>query len=332
MALILGATGGVGGSTARALAERGWQLRTLHRHPELVDTANLPPIEVRHGDALDGRAVMEAADGAELIFHGLNPSRYRNWKGLALPMLESTLLAARSSGARILFPGTVYNYGPDVGALVAEDAPQAPVTRKGRIRVAMEQRLAEEAERGVRSIILRAGDYFGGNAPSSWLPNAIVRPGQPVRRVIYPGDRNVGHAWAYLPDLGEAFAALAEIEQQLPAFDRFHFEGHWLERGGDFAQCIAEIVGGNPPITQLPWFAMRLAAPFNESLREALEVRELWYRPLRLDGTRLRATLGNLPHTPLAAALRQSLRELGCLKAESDPRGVTRWQTAGQAG
>jgi hypothetical protein len=30
-----------------------------------------------------------------------------------MPMIENTIAAARSSGARILFPGTIYNYGPD---------------------------------------------------------------------------------------------------------------------------------------------------------------------------------------------------------------------------
>jgi hypothetical protein len=30
-------------------------------------------------------------------------------------MLESSISAARATGARILLPGTIYNYGPDVG-------------------------------------------------------------------------------------------------------------------------------------------------------------------------------------------------------------------------
>jgi nucleoside-diphosphate-sugar epimerase len=183
----------------------------------------------------------------------------------------------------------------------------------------MEQRLAEEAKCGVRSIVVRAGDYFGATAPSSWLSNAIVQPGKPVRRIVYPGDPRVGHSWAYLPDLGRAMAALAGIERQLPAFDRFHFEGYWLERGGDFTDTIAAVVGGNPRIVPLPWLGIRLLAPFDESLRETLEVRELWYRPLRLDGSKLRATLGDLPQTPLVDALAQCLRELGCVEAQAFP-------------
>jgi hypothetical protein len=44
-----------------------------------------------------------------------------------------------------------------------------------------------------------------------------------MRSVIYPGKREVGHAWAYRPDLAETFARLAEIERVLPVFDVFHF-------------------------------------------------------------------------------------------------------------
>jgi hypothetical protein len=50
---------------------------------------------------------------ADLIVHAVNPPGYRNWRGLALPMLDNTIAAAKSAGARIMFPGTVYNFGPD---------------------------------------------------------------------------------------------------------------------------------------------------------------------------------------------------------------------------
>ncbi len=33
IALVLGATGGIGGEVARRLTARGWTIRALHRHP-----------------------------------------------------------------------------------------------------------------------------------------------------------------------------------------------------------------------------------------------------------------------------------------------------------
>ena len=65
------------------------------------------------GDAMQRDDVMAAAGGADVIVHGVNPPGYRNWRGLALPMLESSIAAAKASGARLVFPGTVYNFGPD---------------------------------------------------------------------------------------------------------------------------------------------------------------------------------------------------------------------------
>ena len=81
--------------------------------------------------------------------HAVNPPGYRNWGTLVLPMLANSIAAARAAGARILLPGTVYNYGPDAWPLLREDAPQHPETRKGAIRVEMERRLEAAAAGGV---------------------------------------------------------------------------------------------------------------------------------------------------------------------------------------
>jgi len=42
-------------------------------------------------------------------------------------------LAARAAGARLLLPGTVYDFGPDTFDDPIETAPQNPLTRKGAI-------------------------------------------------------------------------------------------------------------------------------------------------------------------------------------------------------
>ncbi|HSH43960.1 MAG TPA: NAD-dependent epimerase/dehydratase family protein, partial [Arenicellales bacterium] len=175
--LILGITGSLGQAVARAMAARGWQIRALHRDPETAGKRlqGLGPIAWLRGDAMNGDEVAAAARGARIIVHAVNPPGYRNWRGLAIPMLANTIAAARSSGARILFPGNVYNYGPDAFGAVTELSPRNPRTRKGRIRVEMETMLADGAGQGARAIILRAGDFFGANGASSWFENALVK-------------------------------------------------------------------------------------------------------------------------------------------------------------
>jgi nucleoside-diphosphate-sugar epimerase len=156
-ALVIGATGGIGGEVARVLTARGWAVRALHRDPTRARESN-PALEWVQGDATDKASVARAAEGMSVIVHGANPPGYRNWSGLVLPMLDSTIAAAKANGARVLLPGTVYNYGPDAGGAVDEDAPQNPVTRKGAIRVEMERRLREASREGAKALVVRAGE------------------------------------------------------------------------------------------------------------------------------------------------------------------------------
>src|ERR1700733_9925660 len=112
------------------------------------------PIDWIQGDAMDRASVVAAAVGVQLIVHAVNPPRYRNWRGTVLPMIDNTIAAAKSAGARVVLPGTVYNFAPDAGPAIGEDAPQAPVTRKGAIRAELERRLHAASEEGVRVLIL----------------------------------------------------------------------------------------------------------------------------------------------------------------------------------
>jgi len=312
-ALVLGATGGIGGEMARALLARGWQVRALNRNPANI-LKPIPGIEWRLGDAMNQTDVVTAAKGAALIVHGVNPAGYRNWRGLAMPMLENTIAAARATGARIFFPGTVYNFGQETFPLIAEDAPQQPRTRKGAIRVQMEACLRQAAEQGVRTLILRAGDFFGPETTTnSWLSAAMVKPGRRLKYVVYPGQPEVGHAWAYLPDVAETAMRLIERNADLPPFAVFHFDGHWFEHGIDIAEAVRR-AAGNPrlPIRRFPWWLVRLASPFVETFREMREMTYLWHQPLRLDNRRLVAFLGEEPHTPTSDAVQASLRGLRC--------------------
>ena len=322
-ALVIGATGSFGGHAARALIKHGWTIRALARDPAAakIKAGARMPIEWVRGDAMNGADVMGAAVGARVIVHAANPPGYRNWRGLALPMLAATIAAAKARGARIILPGTVYNYAPDAGAAIAEDAPQAPVTRKGRVRVEMEEMLRDAAGDGATVLIVRAGDFFGPAAPNSGLGWLTTRRGGRVRSVYAPGPAEVGHAWAYLPDLAETTARLLDREADLVDFETFHFAGHWLARSDELADSIRRVAGRpDLPIRPFPYPAIWALSPFVETFRELLEMRYLWRRPIGLDGGKLAAFLGNTPATPLDVAIRATLADMGCL--DDAPRGV----------
>lgn len=322
-ALVLGATGGIGGALSRRLVAAGWQVKALHRNAAAQGArAGITWVQ---GDAMRQEDVVAAAAGVALIAHAVNPPGYRDWETLVLPMLANSIAAARASGARIVLPGTVYNFGPDAFPVLTEDSPQHPVTKKGAIRAEMERRLREASKDGVRTLIVRAGDFFGPGAGNNWFSQGLVKPGKPLRSITYPGRRGIAHQWTYLPDMAETIVRLVEREGELPAFAVFHMNGH-LDADG--AQMIAAIrrVAGKPdlPARSFPWWLLPLAAPFVTLFREMKEMRYLWQEPLRMDNARLVAFLGAEPHTPLDEAVRATLAGLGCLDQgqRSEPRAV----------
>ena len=320
IALILGATGGVGGEAARRLAARGWNVRALRR-----DAAKSPGSDVARavawvqGDAMRPSDVAAAAAGASVIVHAANPPGYRNWGELVLPMLDNTIAAARAVAARIVLPGTVYNFGPDAFPNITETSPQNPTTVKGRIRVEMERRLRAAALQGASVLIVRAGDFFGPRPGNNWFSQGMIKPGKPVTKIAYPGRPGVGHQWAYLPDVGETMAQLLEKRDALDAFALFQMEGHWDANGDQMIAAIRKAAGNpNIKVGKTPWTLMRLASPFVPLFGELIEMRYLWNTPIRMNNARLKAVLGEEPRTPLEAAVHDTLVGLGCLSGRQE--------------
>src|SRR3546814_3040189 len=113
-ALVLGATGGVGGAIAGALIARGWSVCGLARDVSTAERGwpkHRGAIMWAAGDAMRYGDVIGAAAGVSVIVHALNPPGYRHWERLVLPMIDNSIAAARAmGGARIVLPGTVYHF------------------------------------------------------------------------------------------------------------------------------------------------------------------------------------------------------------------------------
>lgn len=330
--LVLGATGGIGGELARQLKEEGWHVRALTRRAEQA-LEHKDGFTWLRGDALNPQDVARAAKGCAVIVHAVNPPGYRRWSEWVLPMLDSTIAAAIAEGATIVLPGTVYNFGPDAFPVLHEDSPQRPSTRKGAIRVEMEQRLRKASQEGARVLIVRAGDFFGPKAANNWFSQGLVKPGQPVKSVSDPGRRGVGHQWSYLPDVARAMVELLARRRTLDAFASFHMAGHWDADGTQMSGAIQRVVmrrtGMAPRVSAFPWWLLALASPFVSAFREMREMRYLWRTPVRMDNARLVAALGREPHTPLDQAVEATLVGIGSLPASSPASYSSRGSSPG---
>ncbi|MEZ5713808.1 MAG: epimerase [Paracoccaceae bacterium] len=295
-ALILGPSGKIGTHAARALAARGWTIRTFDRKTD---------------------DMIQAAQGCDVIVNGLNPPNYHDWARLIPAITAQVIAAAKASGATVIVPGNVYIFGDTPGEW-SETTRPAPCSRKGRIRLEMERTYRDS---GVQTIILRAGDFIdpdrNGDILSLMLLTKLKRG-----RITAPGPTDRLHAYAFLPDWVEAAARLAEKRGDLARFEDIPFPGHAFTLDTLRSELEA-ILGRGLRVSRFPWPLLTLAAPVWELARELREMRYLWQVPHSLSGARLHALLPDFQPTPLRQAL------IAALPADLNPDQPV---TAGRGG
>jgi nucleoside-diphosphate-sugar epimerase len=313
--IVLGGAGRVGRAAAQAFQTAGWQVASLVRGSSAAGAA--PGTEIIEVDARDAASVIAAARGADVVLHALNVP-YTDWAQLALPFADIAIAAARENHATLVFPGNVYNYGAGMPALIDETTPMHPTSRKGAIRVAVEARMRNAAEAGLHAVVLRAGDYFGGEGTGSWFDRVVIKE-IGAGRLTYPGPLDVVHEWAHLPDLTQALVGLVEARERLAPFAELGFAGHAVT-GRQFTAAISRACRREFRVDFMPWRLLKLMGIVVPVFRELADISYLWTTPHAIDGTRLAATISDLPHTPLDQAITAALAALG-FKRRADRAG-----------
>ncbi len=317
---IIGANGRVAREVTKAFRDAQWRVRAVTRKGDCT----VEGIENVKGDAFDAASLTAATEGFSFIFHGTNPA-YTDWRDTVVPMLASTLAAAKANGATILFPGNVYNYGSEIPEHPREDSQQVGNHEKSRLRTQMESMLEDASREGVRSVILRPGDFFGGEGRGSWFDLGLASKAA-SGKVVWLAKGGIVHAWAYLPDLARAFVAAAENADKLPAFATFQFGGHNVTME-EMHSAMERAIERPLRRSALPWWMIRLAAPFVPMFREFVIMSYLWRRPHRLTGEKFETAIGPLPHTELDQAVAAALRELGIKTVDSKTAGNAAFTT-----
>lgn len=275
--LILGASGSFGSNCAAAFTAAGWQVRAFKRGQE--DMA-------------------AAAKGMDVIVNGLNPPDYKNWVEELPKIAKQVVAAAKASGATVIQPGNVYNYGATPGVWDADTA-HAATTKKGKARIGMEQILRDS---GVQVIILRGGDFLDTKDSGNFFDFLTSKLGK--GRFIYPGRTDIPHAWAYLPDMARAAVGLAEMRGELGPFEDVPFAGLTLT-GEEIRAALAQLTGRNVVLKPFPWLMMKLLSPFWTLAREMQEMRYLWDTPHSLSGARMQGFLPDFKGSDLRDVLQK---------------------------
>lgn len=301
---ILGSSGHLGHAAMESFQAAGWTVTGLGRS----NRRPVPGTRFISGNADDVAVVRAATADADVVVHALH-LRYDRWgNGRAEAQLQVVLDAIQGSGKTLLFPGTIYNYRAR-DRVVGPDLRQEAEAPRGGIRIRLEQMLAEAAREGmVQAIVLRAGDFYGPGNRGEWFEAAMLMD-HAKGKVYHMADLDLRHSWAYLPDLGRAFVALAERRESLALFENFHFAGHFVSHG----QMMTAIGNAAPePLMTAPlaWWMLRGLGLVNPVMRDIYRMRYIWLNEMELVDARLDALLGPGFATSFEAAVAATVHEL----------------------
>jgi len=302
---VLGANGRLGASVVQAFFEAGYKVIAVTKTGVAPASSK---IEYRAADAMDRDAVIKSCAGADFILNALNLP-YEKWHAQAFTIAQNVIAAAKAHNAVHLFPGNVYNYGKGIPALCDENTKPTKPTPLGNIRLKMEAFFEASAKRGdVKTIIIRAGDFYGAAKPGSWFDMGLCRK---IDRGIftYPGPMDVMHAWAYLPDLAETFVGIAGQSQDLNMFEVFTFSGHSFT-GNQMCTYLENAAGKPLRATSLPWRMIKIGKLFVPSWRGISEMSYLWNRSHSLSDVKLKKVLGTIKQTPPEEAVKAAYKVL----------------------
>jgi nucleoside-diphosphate-sugar epimerase len=159
--LVLGSTGSLGSAIINELTSTGKPVRALVRNPAKAGQVFASPdkVELVEGSVEDPQTLQKAFDGVELFYNCMNLP-YQQW--YRLPEVHGRITdAARRAKTRMSFPGNVYIYGHTGTEKVREDHLRNPCSRKGRIRLALEESFMQLSRSGeVPCVIVRFPDYW----------------------------------------------------------------------------------------------------------------------------------------------------------------------------
>ncbi len=173
-ALVTGATGKVGGATARALLERGDEVRVLVRDPERARGILPSGVDVRRGDVTEPESLPAAVEGCELVFNAMGlPEQWVpddsifdrvNARGT-----ENVIRAARSAGVRrVVHTSTIDVFHADRGGRFDEttlaDYPKGTAYERSKQRA---EELALAARDGIELVMVNPAGVYGPTPASS---------------------------------------------------------------------------------------------------------------------------------------------------------------------
>jgi nucleoside-diphosphate-sugar epimerase len=196
--VVVGA-GPVGSETARLLGGEGHDVVLTSRS---LGSNGLQNVRAIQADATDASELSRICRGADAIFM-CAMATYHRWPTDFFPIIDGTVRAAETVGAKLIVLGNLYGYGENADSPLRSDLSLDPTSKKGTARTIMWQRAVRA---NAPAIEVRSSDYLGQGAISYFslvaLPSIIE--GKPT---AFIGNLDATHAWSFTKDVARTLVA-----------------------------------------------------------------------------------------------------------------------------
>lgn len=291
-ALVVGASGGMGYSIVKELSNRGISVTAFARTRSKLEKlfGNDSNVTIHTGDLFQVEDLERAAQGVDVIFQSANIP-YSEWDEKLVVMMSNIMEAAKKNEAKLAFVDNIYAYGRSSGKSVTEMTVKHPHTKKGSIRLNVENLIKES---NIPAIIVHFPDFYGPNAESSLLhytlENVIKN-----KKASYVGDQSIAREFIYTPDGAKAIVELSLNEEAYG--QNWNIPGHEVITGKELIKIIRDITDYQKGVSTISKKMIQFLGIFNSQMREAVEMYYLNEEPVVLNGEKYEKLIGPVPRT-----------------------------------
>jgi nucleoside-diphosphate-sugar epimerase len=304
-ALVIGASGGMGYSIVKELSSRGIQVNAFARNRVKLEKLflNDPNVTICSGDIFRLVDLDHAAKDTDIIYQSANLP-YSEWK-VKLPIMMSNILqTAEKHDAKLAIVDNIYAYGRSKGKGVRETTVKNPNTKKGRIRLDLENMVMQS---NVAALIAHFPDFYGPYAENTIL-NYTLSNIVKDKKASFVGNQNIAREFIYTPDGAKAIVNLSLHEQAYG--ETWNIPGYGVVSGKELIQISRELTGFQKGVSSVTKTMIRFLGLFNRQMREVVEMFYLNEDPVVLNGEKYEKLIGPVPRTPYSEGLKHTINHM----------------------
>ncbi|MGE7942771.1 SDR family NAD(P)-dependent oxidoreductase [Lysinibacillus xylanilyticus] len=301
-ALVVGASGGMGYALVNELVSRNIHVKAFARNKEKLVALfqHHKNVEIISGDAFNEQEMMKASNGVDVIFHAIS-FPYQDWAKQHNRCLDMVIRIAEKQGAKIALVDNIYAYGRQSTNRITEETRKEPQTKKGKIRLAMENKLMES---NIPSLIVHLPDLYGPNAENTILYETLKNVAQ-GKKANFVGNMQVKREFLYTVDGAKAMVELALRDDTYN--QNWNVPAVHTITGEELVKVLRDITGYKKGIRTVSKGMIRLIGIFSPSMKEVVEMLYLTEQPVILSGDKYERKIGHLPRTSYRVGLEETI-------------------------